>query len=149
MEKFRNTIKRRITLFSAMLLGEVILGAYCFWALDHSVKSGSSDGFVANFQNGIIFGIGILTLSQIIKLRMVVKDDNKLKMLYNQQHDERLKTIRGKAGMPMLMITSIIMLIAAIIAGYFNVVVFITLIIAATVQLSIGAIVKMYYLKTM
>lgn len=149
MEKFKKTIQRRITLLSGLLLIEVILGAYCFWTLDHSVKTGFSDGYVAGFQNGLIVGIGVLTLSQIIKLRKVVKDDTKLKMLYNKEHDERLKTIRGKAGMPMLMITSIIMLVAAIIAGYFNEVVFTTLAIAATVQLSIGAIVKLYYLKTM
>jgi len=51
--------------------------------------------------------------------------------------------------MPMLMITSILMLIAAIIAGYFNIIVFYTLVLAATVQLSIGTIVKLVCMKLM
>lgn len=149
MENFRKTIKRRITLFSGMLLVEVLFGAYCFWASEYSGKTAVSNGSVADLQMGILFGIGILTLVQIIKLRKVINDDKKLKMLYNQEHDERLKTIRARAGMPMLLITSTTMLIAAMIAGYFNVVVFNTLIITAIVQLSIGAFVKLYYLKTM
>ena len=37
--------------------------------------------------------------------------------------------------MPTLMITSVVMLLSAIIAGYFNIVVFYTLVVAAIVQL--------------
>jgi hypothetical protein len=41
------------------------------------------------------------------------------------------------------------MVIAAIIAGYFNIVVFYTLVIAVAAQLSVSAMVKLYCLKTM
>lgn len=149
MEKFKSKVKRRIILFSGMTLITVLLGVYGFFVVGNPEKGSMSDGIISGFQFGIIFGIGMLSLLQIIKLGMVIKDDKKLKMLYNQEHDERLKTIRSKAGMPMLMITSELMLIAAIIAGYFNVVVFYTLVIAAMIQLSIGAILKLYYMKTM
>lgn len=149
MEDFKKRIKRRIILFSGMTLLIALLVVYDFFASGNSEKASMTDGIVSGFQFGLIFGIGTLALLQLIKLNTVIKDDKKLKMLYYKEHDERLKTIRSKAGMPMLMITSIIMLIAAIIAGYFNMVVFYTLAIAAIVQLSIGTIVKLYCMKTM
>lgn len=148
MENFKITIKRRIILFSVITLLAVVLGVYDFFVMSNLGEESIAEGTVTGFQFGIIFAIGLLTLFQRIKLSMVIKDDKKLKILYNKEHDERLKTIRSKAGMPMLMITSIIMLIAAVIAGYFNIIVFSTLVIAAFVQLSIGVIVKLYCMKT-
>ena len=149
MEKFKMRIKRRIILFSGMTLITAVLGVYDFFAERNFEKASMTDSIVSEFQFGLIFGIGIVALLQIIKLSMVIKDDKKLRRLYNKEHDERLKTIRSKAGIPMLMITSVIMLIVAIIAGYFNIVVFYTLVMVAIVQLSIGAIVKLYCMKTM
>jgi len=149
MENFKMGIKRRILLFSGMILLAAVLGVYGFFASGNSEKASMTDGIISEFQVGLIFGIGVLALVQIIKLNIAMKDDKKLKMLYNKEHDERLKAIRSKAGMPMLMITSVMMLIAAIIAGYFNIVVFYTLVIGAMVQLSIGTIVKLYCMKTM
>lgn len=136
-------------MFSGVTLVAIVLGAYRIFTIDSSNDASLEYGRVVGFQFGIICGIGILSLIQIIILSRAVKDEIKLKKLYNQEHDERLKTIKSRAGMPMLMITSIIMLIAAIIGGYFNIVVFYTLVIASTVQLFLGAIVKIYCMKTM
>ena len=60
-----------------------------------------------------------------------------------------MQYIRAKAGMPMLLVTSCVMVIAGIIAGYFNVTVFMTLTAAAMCQLLVGSLIKMYYMKTM
>jgi len=149
MEDFKKRIKQRIILFSGMLLVVVLLGVYGLFVMGNSERGNMTDGIVTGFQFGIILDVGILSLFQIIKLNKVINDDKKLKILHNKENDERLKAIRSKAGMPMLMITSAIMLIAAIIAGYFSKVVFSTLVIAAIVQMSIGAIVKLFYMKTM
>lgn len=149
MEEFKMKIKRREILFTVMTLVAVAFGIYNVFIMSNSTDASMADGIITGFQFGIIFGMGILASIQLIKLNSVIKDETKLKMLYNQEHDERSKAIRSKAGMPMLMITSILMLIAAIIAGYFNIIVFYTLVIAATVQLSIGIIVKLYYMRTM
>lgn len=146
MEQFRMKIKRRIMLLFVGTLGAVALCIYGFFTMGGTTKV---DGTVTGFQFGLIFGIGMRALIEIIRMSMVMKDDKKLRMLYNKENDERLKLIRSKSGMPMLMITSILMLVAAIISGYFNTVVFSTLVITATVQLLIGVIVKLYCLKTM
>jgi len=149
MEEFRTNVKRRITIFSGMTLVAAALGVYNFLLMNYSEDATMYDGSVTGFQSGLILSIGIIAVVQIIKLTRAFNDETNLKLLYNQEHDERLKTIRSKAGMPMLMITSILMLIVAIVAGYFNIVVFYTLVITAIVQLSIGAIVKLICMKMM
>ena len=49
----------------------------------------------------------------------------------------------------MLPITSILMIIAGVIAGYFNNLIFVTLVITAIVQIIICGLVKIYYTQKM
>jgi len=149
MKEFKTKVKRRITLFSVMTLAAAALGIYNVFFMNASDNASMTDGIIMGFQSGLILGIGMMAVVQIFKLTRAINDETKLKLLYNQEHDERLKTIRSRAGMPMLMITSVLMLIAAIIAGYFNIIVFYTLVLAATAQLSIGVIVKLVCMKLM
>lgn len=151
MEKFKTTVKRRIAISSGMALVSLVLGAFSIYSIvfvDHSTAT-LSDGFVAGFQFGLIVSIFGLAIFDIVKLSLAIKDETKLKILYNKEHDERMKTIRSKAGMPLIAITSMLMIIAAIVAGYFNIVVFYTLVIAVAAQLSVSAVVKLYCMKTM
>lgn len=149
MEVFRTKVKRRIVISSGLILVAVVLGFYSIYSLNYSDSSTMSDGFVAGFQFGLILSIGVLSLVDIIKLSLAINDDTKLKILYNKEHDERLKAIRNKAGAPMIIITSVLMVLAAIIAGYFNIVVFYTLVIAVIGQLTISAVVKLVCMKKM
>lgn len=151
MEKFKRTVKRRITISSGMALLALVLGAYSIYSIitaDISTAT-HSDGFVAGFQFGLIVSILVLSVIDIIKLSLTIKDETKLKLLYNKEHDERMKSIRSKAGMPLIAVTSVLLIIAAIIAGYINITVFYTLIIAVATQLSVSAVVKLYCMKTM
>ena len=151
MEKFRATVKRRIVISSGMALVTMVLGAYSIYSIIISDISTAthSDGFVAGFQFGLIVSIFGFSVFDIIKLSLAINDETKLKVLYNKEHDERLKAIRNKAGAPMIVVTSVLMVLAAIVAGYFNIVVFYTLVIAVAAQLSVSAMVKLYCMKTM
>lgn len=151
MEKFRTTVKRRIVISFGMALVTVLLGAYSIYSIMISDISTAthSDGFVAGFQFGLIVSIFGFSVFNIIKLSLAINDETKLKVLYNKEHDERLKAIRNKAGAPMIVVTSVLMVLAAIVAGYFNIVVFYTLVIAVAAQLSVSAMVKLYCMKTM
>jgi len=151
MEKFRTTVKRRIAISSGMALVTMVLGAYSIYSIIISDTSTAthSDGFVAGFQFGLIVSIFGFSVFDIIKLSLAINDETKLKVLYNKEHDERLKAIRNKAGAPMIVVTSVLMVLAAIVAGYFNIVVFYTLVIAVAAQLSVSAMVKLYCMKTM
>ena len=88
-----------------------------------------------------------LALIRIIRYRKALRNDKELQIQYNKENDERMKAIPAKAGMPMILISSIIMVIAGIIIGYSNMVVFYTLIAAAVIQLVIACITKFIYTK--
>ncbi|MGM0641074.1 MAG: hypothetical protein ACQESN_06605 [Thermotogota bacterium] len=144
MEKFRKRVikrKRLLSLFILIICGFILLDVFVISPNHHS------GNFVYSFQFGLMIGLEMLAIINVIKLDKAIKDNKKLKLLYNKENDERLKLIRSKAGMPLLMVTSIIMILSGIIAGYFNTLIFITLIIAATTQLIIGMIIKLYHLR--
>lgn len=149
MEKFKQSIKRRVLLLSILVIICLALGIQNFMMIGNTENGSLSEGIVAGFQSGLIVGIAMKATIDIILLTKAMKDDKKMRLLYNKENDERMKVIRSKAGMPMVMITSVMMLTAAIVAGYFNIVVFYTLVIAAMVQLTIGATIKLYLMKTM
>lgn len=145
MEDYKKTIKRRRTLFILIALIAAGIGIYDGLIMN----SIQSDNIVFSFQCGLAIGIGFLATIKLFRYSKVLKDDMQLKIEYNKENDERSKSIRSKAGMPMLMITSGLILLAGVIAGYFNELIFITLIVVAVCQLTIGAVAKVYYIRKM
>ncbi len=144
MEVYRSKLKRRILLLSILVLFSAVLGVYdVFFQTDIS-KSG-----IFCFQCGLTTAIAIIAAIQIMRFKGVLSNDEKLKVQFNKENDERLRAIKAKAGMPMLMVTSIMIIVAAIIAGYFNTVIFITLVSVALFQLIFGLLVKLLYMKKM
>lgn len=145
MNNYKKTIKKRILLLTLPIILAVTLGVYdVFWVSDQ-IKEGS----VYGFQDGIITSLGLLATILVIRYRVLLKDDKKLLLMFNRENDERIKAIKAKAGIPMLPITSILIIIAAIIAGYFNELVFLTLIATAIFQMTICVLVKIIYTKKM
>lgn len=150
MEEFKTKVKRRRITDACLMLMAVVLGIFCILSMGSQADDGTmAEGFVAGFQFGLVISIGVLSLVDFIKLSRAIKDETKLRVLYNKEHDERMKTIRSKAGQPLLTITSVLMVIAAIIAGYFNFIVFFTLVAAVLGQLAVSAGVKLVCLKKM
>ena len=146
MEKFRKKIQRRRIVCLGALLVAALFACYNQFVI-RPITVGFSGEVMSCFQIGLITAIGFLAAIQFFRLSQALKDDKKMKQFFNQEHDERMKLIRSKAGMPMMLITSILMIVAAIIAGYFNIVVFYTLLSASMVQLIMGATVKIYCLR--
>lgn len=145
MNNYKKTIKKRILLLTLPIILAVTLGVYdVFWVSDQ-IKEGS----VYGFQDGIITSLGLLATILVIRYRVLLKDDKKLLLMFNRENDERIKAIKAKAGIPMLPITSILIIIAGIIAGYFNELVFLTLIATAIFQMTICVLVKIIYTKKM
>ena len=151
MEEFRVNVKRRIFLFMCVVVFSLAIGIYdVFWNQSAgSPGAGFTEGVLGGLNSGLIFSLGAIALIQVIRLGRIIKDEKQLKMLYNKEHDERLKEIRSKAGMPMILIMSTLMLAAGIIAGFFSEIVFYTLLAASVTQLTIAAAVKVYCLKKM
>ncbi len=145
METYKKTLKNRILLLAILVIFSVSFGIYDMFLASTDVDA----SFILGFQSGAASGIGFLAVLQIFRYSAALKDEKKMQLQYNKENDERLKAIRAKAGMPMLLIVSIMMIVAGIILGYFNTTIFITLVVAAVCQMTIGAIVKMVYMSKM
>jgi hypothetical protein len=149
MDKYRKNVQLKMFLLAILALTAVALGIYNVFFEGDAEPSGFSAGMLSGFRSGLAIGIGGLALIRMIGLGKAIRDEKKLKELYNKEHDERLREIRAKAGMPLILITSVLMLVAALIAGPLSLTIFYTLLIASVAQLLIGLSVKMYYLKKM
>lgn len=143
MNNYEKKIRKRINLFAV-----VTMVAACFCVFDQFFASESlRQNDIYAFQLGILCAIAILCSLNIVKYKKILKDSNKLRFEYNKENDERIKSIRSKAGFPIILYTSIAMIFAGIIGGYFNIIIFNTLIITALCQIVISAILKLVYMK--
>lgn len=143
MKDYKKSIRKRILLLNIPIVFAVTLGVYdVFWA-NTEIK----EMHIYGFQTGIIISLGLFALITVIRYRTFLNDESKLLLQFNRENDERIKAIKAKAGIPMLPIASILLIIAGVIAGYFNTLVFMTL--TAAFQMTICAIVKLIYMKKM
>ncbi len=145
MEKYKKILKKRMAVFSALALLCVGLLVYNqFWAPE-TLKNNA----VFAFQCGLAASGALLLGFVLIRYRRILADDAKLELNYRQENDERAKAIRAKAGYPMVVVLSLLLVLAGMIAGYFNTTIFAVLIAAALFQMFACVAVKLYYRKTM
>lgn len=149
MDKYRNKIRIKIIILALLALTGVSLGIYNVFFEGDNGLSDFAAGILSGSRTGLAIGIGLFAMIQMIGLSKALRDDIALKKLFNKEHDERLLEIRARSGMPLLLITSVLMLIAALIAGPLNLSAFYTLVIASSAQLLIGLCVKLYFMKKM
>ncbi len=145
MEQFRKKLKIRIYLLLVLSLIVALLGVYDAFFAPETLKNMN----VFGFQMGATVAIGFLSLVNVFKYSIVLRDDSKLKLEYNKENDERTKAIKSKAGIPILPGLSILMIISGIIAGYSNITVFYTLVVTAMCQILICGMIKLIYMKRM
>jgi len=145
MEKYKKTLRNRIALLTMPALIAVALSIFDVFFASEKVKS----SFIFGFQVGATTALGLLSMLLIIRYSAIIRDSSKLQLQFNKEYDERYKAIRAKAGMPVLLITSLGMVVAGIIAGYYSITIFATLIAAAVCQMLVAAIIKQIYLRKM
>ena len=141
MELFKKKIKARIILLCAVLLLFVTILLYNQFGASDALK----DSLAFSFQCGFSAAGSIVLVFWLMKYRGALKDEAKLRLLYNEEKDERMSAIRAKAGIPMVLILSMAMVLGGMIIGYFNETVFVVLIGVALFQLLVSLGVKLYY----
>ncbi len=145
MNKYKKNLIIRMCVLSFVVLVAIFLGIFDVFFATVEIKTSMFFGF----QCGLLLAMGMLAILLIIRYKKAMESEEKLQLLFNKENDERMKNIKSKAGMPMLLITSFIIIIIAVIIGYFNVVVFYTLIAVALCQLVAACIVKFIYMRLM
>lgn len=147
MDNYRNIIKKRVVWLSIFIVIVVFIGIYDAFFLSKAEMAKTPGNMMQRFQIGLIIGLGGVAGFHRSRFARALKDEHKLKLLYNCENDERMKAIRAKAGMPVLMICSVAIIVAAVVAGYFNITIFYTLLITGIAQLLMGLILKVYYMR--
>lgn len=143
MEEYKKALKIRIAFLTLIVLAAVGMSVYgMFWA-EEEIRA--SEAF--SFQNGLVIGIGAYAVVLMVRFRRVMQDERRLQLFFNAENDERRKAIQAKAGLPMILITSFLMMLVGSFIGYFNSIVFYTLFAAAICQLLMAAAVKIFYLR--
>ena len=141
MELFKKKLKTRIILLCAVLLVFVAILLYNQFGASEALK----DSLAFSFQCGFSAAGSFALVFWLMKYRSALKDEAKLRLLYNEEKDERMSAIRAKAGVPMVLILSILLVLGGMIIGYFNETVFVVLIGVALFQLLVSLGVKFYY----
>ncbi|MFW6248157.1 MAG: hypothetical protein ACOC4J_00135 [Bacteroidota bacterium] len=148
MENYKKVLKNRILMMSLAIIAAAVLLTFSSVILtDYSQGETFSEGMMAGFRNGLLVAMIFLFSAHIFKYSTIMKDEKKLKLAYNKEHDERRQQIKLKAGGNLVIINSVILIFAGIVGGYFNLVIFYSVIGCAIFQLLISALIKLYLLK--
>lgn len=145
MERYKKQLKRRIAAFSAVVLLLAALFLYNQFFASDALKN----SVLFAFQCGFSTSFAVIMIFMIVKYRKILNDEDRLRLNYNQENDERAKLIRAKAGAPMVIILSMALVVAGMVAGYFNETIFFVLVSAALFQMLCCVAVKFYLMKTM
>ena len=141
MELFKKKLKTRIVLLCAVLLMFVAILIYNQFGASDTLK----DSLAFSFQCGFSAAGSLVLVFWLVKCRAALQDETKLRLLYNQENDERMKAIRAKAGIPMVLILSLALVLGGMVIGYWSETVFVVLICVALFQLLVSLGVKLYY----
>jgi len=143
MEKFRETIRKRKYMFAIVVLGLVIANIILMH-FGNSLTEHKGD-FFRGYQGGLAGGLSAVAISYIVKYAKAEKNDELLKKLYIAETDERTLLIHQKSGSLGMFLVIWILLVASIIAGYYNFTVFVTLLVAALLVGVVRIALKIYY----
>lgn len=141
LEKYRREIKNRVSVYQALIavaLVFVIIGNVLLKDRGQMVET------VRGFATGLFIGIELVCVFQLGKLWKMLKDEEVLKEVYIREHDEREALIQMKSGLHVIPVLSFIILICAILVGFFNDTVFYTLVVVGIGQILIAFALKIY-----
>lgn len=105
------------------------------------------DNFAFAFLRGILMSAGVCAAILLIRNTSLLKNEKKLRQTYNRENDERMVAIRAKAGLPMMLIASMILIAAGIGICFVNVTVGVTLFLVGIAQMTVSSVIKLIYMR--
>jgi len=118
MEKYKEIIRKRIrgviivTIFVAALV--LLMHFFVMKSVD------GASGYLFSFLEGGVVGLDLVALFHMIQYRKALDDDEKLKKMYNEEHDERMQYIKQKIGFPVFTAAGAVLIVGGLVAGYIN-----------------------------
>lgn len=141
MDTYQKKLKIRMLLLSCIILFCVAILLYNQFGAPDTLKN----SLAFSFQCGFSASGSLVLVFWLMKYRVALKDEAKLRLLYNEENDERMSAIRAKAGIPMVLILSLALVLGGMVIGYWNETIFVVLVGVALFQLLVSLGVKLYY----
>ena len=130
MENYKNTLKRRMQL-SGALCGLVPVGLLLTNLLTRNAVSPLTDydnGFVHGLSLGFTIVVLAITVYRLFTINRALKDEALLKQMYIKETDERRAFIQNKVGGTGMPLAIFLLMFAAVVACYFNIIITYTLV---------------------
>ncbi len=141
LEAYRKKVQRRLVWMRLL--------AVTFVVVELAVSRWIAESNATNFVWGGCIGGALVALVVLAQQRKALQDDEKLRKMYIEEHDERKQAIRAKAGQPMVLFLSLGLVMIAAVVFFFNEVVAATLALAAAAQCLVSLVVKLVCTKRM
>lgn len=147
MEQYKKAIIKRLCMIGfAFALSIALL----LLSRSGAVKALGNEEFMymlESFELGILIGADITLAQLVIKYIRALRDEIKLKKLYFEENDERMRMIREKTGGNFTFVCVFIIMFSGIIGGFFNEIIFFSLIGCSMFLLTAKCMLKFYYLS--
>ena len=153
MEKYRKTLKKQnivMAICILILLTVTVLGFVAEAGLVELTPQAGDSHWQSKwrgFMSGAAMGVLGLMLFGLIRNLNAMKDEKKLRKLYNQMHDERTIQLFYNARSAAMTVFLIVGLMAVIVTGYFNITVSVTILACVLFCSVISMGFKLYYDK--
>ena len=144
LENYHEVLRKRERLYKSYISFALIFWGIGNFLLEDQIKLNDS---ALGFINGLTLGIEIVCVFWVFKIRKALKDDKMLRELYIYEHDERKNFIKLKSGSNFIGKIALGIFVASILASYFNMVVFYTLVIAGIFLILVSLLLKLYWRK--
>lgn len=144
LEKYRQDLVKKERIYQAFIgFAMAFLGLARYLLKENPITNDLSLGFLT----GLILGINLICLYLVFKIQKCLKDEKLLKDMYIKKYDERENFIKLKSASTLISILAVGIFIVSIIASYFNIIVFYTLVITGIFLLLVGLVLKIYWKK--
>lgn len=145
LKEYRKQIKRRlvINVIASSIIIILIVIRIVLLTLNIIETRGFQDGFLL----GLAIASTFIFIKYIVNYTKSLKSDELLQVSYIEENDERLKTIKEKSGQLPYLINYFILLLSAIIIGFFNITIMKTLIACCFMISIIKCCLTKYYMK--
>ena len=143
MEAFKKKLKTQ-QLLSTMVLTSSLAVYFLLRFLTKDVSD-----FAQGLTTGFWIAIEVLALVNTVRLLVTLRNEEEIKKLYIQEKDERNIAIQQETSQKSAVINVIVLGLAVLVAGFFDIKVSVTLFVVLSVSALITIAVNLYYRKKM
>lgn len=155
MKEYRESIRKKLisTIITAVVIA-IIYISFQFIRLGgiggpitRCIANIEIPDFIQGFQFGIFVGVEVNMIILFVKYKWSLLKEERLKELYIKEYDERDRYIKLQTSQTALLINYKLTAVATIIAGFFDIVVFFTLLFVLLTICLVFIFSKIYYNK--